>query len=508
MARSALTSEGLSYLWGKIKGLFTRQKIIDTLGYTPANTTTATKQANGLLFQLPNDNDGNKYLRQDGVWARPKFKDLPAGFFPVHPGTYNGMTFPYIYNDLSFLTKKGGSYTVTYDGVEQNTGSINSDRVFDAGFKQYNVQNPGSTVEEIIFTINTVAAYKWNSKVYVDFGDADFGCASVVVEARQAGTNTWTEFHNVSDLTEPNLVFSANFFSSTGLDGLRFTFSDWTTPASQFCIAQIGLINYASTGVGEVLMPVSGGTMYGPIVPNAYGTMDLGSSSKFWRNVYAKRVTLDADPVEPLEAATKQYVDNNAGGGGGGYPILISSYKTKLEASNWSNNQQTINIPAITATNTVLITPDSDYTGIYVAYGINALSQGDKTLTLSSKIEPIGDIVIDLLVIDVDTLDITDGSTPPPVPSRNGYTITSYKAKLNASAWVNGSQTLTLPAVSATNYVMVAPEVNSQEDYILCKIMASSQLSETLVFTCYDTPSNDVIIDILVIDIDTTNLVA
>ena len=40
-------------------------------------------------------------------------------------------------------------------------------------------------------------------------------------------------------------------------------------------------------------------------------------------NKHLTPVVLPADPTNPMEAATKQYVDNNSGGGGGGGSIAF-----------------------------------------------------------------------------------------------------------------------------------------------------------------------------------------
>ena len=50
---------------------------------------------------------------------------------------------------------------------------------------------------------------------------------------------------------------------------------------------------------------------------------DTGTNQQ-WSNIYATTVTLSQDPVSALEAATKQYVDNNTGSTSFIIPIGIS----------------------------------------------------------------------------------------------------------------------------------------------------------------------------------------
>ena len=59
----------------------------------------------------------------------------------------------------------------------------------------------------------------------------------------------------------------------------------------------------------------AGHTIDADIVPTASGTLDLGSISYAFNDAYIDIVNLEKDPTLPLQAATKQYVDNNAGGG-------------------------------------------------------------------------------------------------------------------------------------------------------------------------------------------------
>ena len=45
------------------------------------------------------------------------------------------------------------------------------------------------------------------------------------------------------------------------------------------------------------------------LVPTASGTIDLGTVTLAWDDAHINKVYLEADPTDPLQAATKQYVD-------------------------------------------------------------------------------------------------------------------------------------------------------------------------------------------------------
>jgi len=400
MSLSALDKTGLARFWSKVKAYVNHENVINAIGYTPANTSVATKTDNGLLPMLPNDDDGNKFMRQDGTWQRVTTDNIAGGFLQIHPSAYNGFILPYLNNDLAFLRAKGGSYIVKYDGVEQTGITWNADRVFDAGYTFFNVQQPSMT--EISFEITTPQVYKWLSKIYIDFGDADFGCKGIVVEARQAGSDTWETFYTTTTNIAPYIVFSKTFYAGTGIDGLRITFSDWANPSNQFALAQIGLINYASLGPKSIYIPVNGGDVYGPIVPNLYGTVEFGSSARYWKNIYTKKVTLDADPVNPLEAATKQYVDNNGG-------TTAHVLSLKLASNNWSSKKQTLTLSGsgITATNTIIIIPSDASSSDYSKCGISCTAQAADSLTFSCTTVPGVNVYVTAIVVNTTLLDFT-----------------------------------------------------------------------------------------------------
>ena len=52
----------------------------------------------------------------------------------------------------------------------------------------------------------------------------------------------------------------------------------------------------------------------GNIAPTASGTLDLGTTSLAWNDAHIDKVYLEADPTTPLQAATKNYVDNAVSG--------------------------------------------------------------------------------------------------------------------------------------------------------------------------------------------------
>ena len=57
--------------------------------------------------------------------------------------------------------------------------------------------------------------------------------------------------------------------------------------------------------------PFTGGTVTSSIIPGTTNAIDLGSSTKLWRYVYAKRIYLSANTY--IEADSNGYLHTNAG---------------------------------------------------------------------------------------------------------------------------------------------------------------------------------------------------
>ena len=70
---------------------------------------------------------------------------------------------------------------------------------------------------------------------------------------------------------------------------------------------------------------------------------------------------------------------------------------------------------------------------------------------------------------------------------------------LTSAWWSSKSQTVSVTGVTASNTVIVSPAPSSIEDYADWGVYCSAQGSGTLTFTCSDTPSSDITVNVLII---------
>ena len=203
-------------------------------------------------------------------------------YINTHPEN-SGAIIPFVNNDIAFLLKRGGSAKIYYDGVEK---SLDISNVFDGSPSYWAIDPTGVT--KIVIELTLHKTFTWTNTVYVDFGSAGWRAKSVAIDVINTN-NSETEWTNKSTITnnsigEHKITFSHN--DGKGFNKVRFTFSDWAT-STIFRIACLGIVNYGSSGLRETFVPKDGGSVYGAITPYSNNSIDLGSSSSKWKNVYA-----------------------------------------------------------------------------------------------------------------------------------------------------------------------------------------------------------------------------
>lgn len=131
-------------------------------------------------------------------------------------------------------------------------------------------------------------------------------------------------------------------------------------------------VNAAQQGVNTLgsafsgLLPLSGGTLTGPL-------------------------TLSGDPIADLQAAPKQYVD----------ALKPKTITVTLPASGWSNNQQTVTAKGVTANNAVTPSPAPASWEAAGAAGVRCVTQGGNRLTFTCSETPTEDLTYNVLIQEV-----------------------------------------------------------------------------------------------------------
>lgn len=99
------------------------------------------------------------------------------------------------------------------------------------------------------------------------------------------------------------------------------------------------------------------------------------------------------------------------------------------------------------------------------------------------------------------TTDGTDASWGAVSASSIGATTSSaISVTLAAANWSSSTQTVTATGVTASNTVVVSPASASASDYASAEILCTAQASDSLTFTCVTTPSNDITVNVLIVN--------
>lgn len=248
-----------------------------------------------------------------GLGSLAYLSSLPAnsitqGYLNTHPENAP-IILPFINNDLAFLNKKGGSYKVyqttstdyTAASLTETAVTLNSgDNLFDGSPSYATISTTGAFVAVIDMTLHKVFSY--SNVFYIDFGSAQWRAKKVSVYVMNADTETaYTFKQSIEDNAKGNWFASVSHTSVNsagttvyGFNRLRVVLSDFynTSSTSGKRIAQVGLLNYGSYGVTETYVSRGGcAGIYGSLVPHTTNSINLGSSSKKWANVYATTFT-------------------------------------------------------------------------------------------------------------------------------------------------------------------------------------------------------------------------
>ena len=87
----------------------------------------------------------------------------------------------------------------------------------------------------------------------------------------------------------------------------------------------------------------------------------------------------------------------------GGDDAIYSTIAINLTVEDWTEYSQTVNAVGVTANNTVVVSPSPLYHDLYIKSGVKCLSQEDGKLTFSCKLTPENPIVVNVLILGVDS---------------------------------------------------------------------------------------------------------
>ena len=416
-------------------------------------------KANIGLGNVDNTADANKSVKyatsagsatkasQDanGTDIRANYLRKSSDYLNTHPEN-SGTIIPFINNDIAFLTERGGSAKVFYDGVEQEISTAN---MFDAS-ANYWANNPtGITKVTVELTLHKV--FGWTNTIYVDHGSSGWRAKNVKIETINTNyaDDVWVTRYENTAQGKGNYftTFAHQAVGSTsgasGFNKIRFTFSDWAN-ATIFRIAQLGVLSYGSIGLRETSMSrgIDDGVLRN-ITPNTDGKYSLGSISKKW-NGHFKRITLYGSAAEnPL--ITRGIVGSDGNGNigelhlqyGANSPIKLgnaAAHSISADGSQYSGN-------AATATNA------SKVNGLTVQTAVPANAKfTDTTYTGENGVTVSGTKISNSGVRSIST-----GSTNGTISVNTNGTSANVAVKGLANAAYKGVDTTIGAASTSTN---------------------------------------------------------
>lgn len=80
-----------------------------------------------------------------------------------------------------------------------------------------------------------------------------------------------------------------------------------------------------------------------------------------------------------------------------------------------------------------------------------------------------------------------------------GISKSNVAVTIPVAAWSSNSATVTVQGVTSSNDVIISPANASREDYVDAGIWCSAQATNSLTFTCEETPENAVTVNVLIL---------
>lgn len=276
-------------------------------------------------------------------WHQHNPADLTNGllnsniYITAHPEDSQGSIYPFLNNDIAFLSTRGGSisaYTTTdtdYTAVSLTkatdyTTLSSVDLITDAS-PTYCVFRLSSQSDVLVvdLTLPDDMLFEYNSKFYIDFGGWQWSALSVSLYLWNSNsTNAEQTYRLINSgsgqyrawYTQGEYTWYTDPAKSTvggyAFNKIRFVLTNWASTQG-YRIAQIGVLNYNSTAQRATTMSRGiDDAIYRSITPASTNTYALGSTSNQWSGVYAN--TMQANTITLQSSGGTNYdmtIDNN-----------------------------------------------------------------------------------------------------------------------------------------------------------------------------------------------------
>ena len=245
------------------------------IGITGGVTGTGTDFDGSSNINIPVTQIDLSYTKEYGILGKKTIID-------THPEG-GGALIPFINNDLAFLTRRGGSYTVTKNGTAFSFDLYNT---FD-GTPSYS-QATIAITDTIIIEINCHRTFTWSTMLGISFGAGSWRAKDIKFQVMKDGVDTeWVDKITVTNYGAGILARTISHKEGTGFNKIRITLSNFNS--TNFRIAGIFAINYHSYGLSETFISRGGSSsIFGSLSPHANNTYTLGENGKQWNEVRGK----------------------------------------------------------------------------------------------------------------------------------------------------------------------------------------------------------------------------
>lgn len=232
------------------------------------------------------------------------------GYINIHPENNNSGILPFIYNDIAFLDKKGGSYkyyrTTDTDftplEITENVLNINyPENMFDGTPAYAYLVNGSDTDTTIVIDLQLHKLFSYTTQVYIDFGNNSWSATNIAFYVCNDEIDTsytakqYTTSNTRGRFFATLLHQTVNSGGATvyGFNRLRIVMSDFHSTGGGR-IAEIGVISMNSKGASETSISRGGCSgIYGSLTPQTSGLYSLGTNSKKWGNIYSNYLNSD-----------------------------------------------------------------------------------------------------------------------------------------------------------------------------------------------------------------------
>lgn len=171
---------------------------------------------------------------------------------------------PYLWNDLAYNLKRGGSASAT---PSPDSGSL--DNLFDMELSYCRWNNPTGS---IVIEVTSWRSLGWGDLIHI-MQQTDWYAKDVKVEVYNPNTSAWEEVVSISNNDRHQISYT--FFTNFTFTKFRITFSNFNN-SNYFQLHQIAVFHATGAVTKGAFLGLDGGDMYGDVDMNGNDILSPG----------------------------------------------------------------------------------------------------------------------------------------------------------------------------------------------------------------------------------------